>query len=318
MLRAFRVSEDRLEPLGEGDDPIAGAWIDLVAPGPAELARVEPLGLRIPTLEDMEEIEISNRLYRDHGADYITVVLPGQSETERALTGPVTFILGTAHLVTVRHHHPRPFQTFPTRAETSASGVRSPMRLFLGLVEEVIARLADLLEVSGRKLDGVAAQVYAEDAAQRPDLLQDALEEIGRQSELVARVRLSLLTLERALVHVAQLLQQSKGEGELRGIVKARSADITALEVHADYLSGRVGLVTDASLGMITLSQNATARKFSLVAVIFLPPTLIASVWGMNFDRIPLSSNPWGFEIAVGMMVAAAVLSYLFFRWRDW
>ena len=85
-----------------------------------------------------------------------------------------------------------------------------------------------------------------------------------------------------------------------------------------DFLSARIGLVADATLGMISLDQNANIRLFSVVAVFFLPPTLVASVYGMNFHAMPELDKPWGYPAALGLMVASAALTFLFFKWKKW
>jgi magnesium transporter len=318
MLFTYRPEGPRLIPLPP-KAPLDGAlWIDLYRPQPAQVAAAQALGVEVPTLADMEEIEISARLYHENGVDYMTVVLPGMSETKQAMAGPVTFILTPQRILTVRHHAPRPFETYPTRADKVGPGCHHPDAVFAGLIEEIVGRLADLLEGSGRVLDTLAREVYGEARAHAPAVLQDALRRVGREGEAVARVRLSLLTVERAVSWFGQtLVEGGRGPGQ-RDTVKALMRDIHALEVHADHLSGRVALATDATLGMINLSQNQTIKIVSVVAVVFLPPTVIASGYGMNFERMPELAWVWGYPMALGLMVASAVGTYLFFRWRKW
>lgn len=294
-------------------------WLDLYRPHPGQTDQVNALGVEVPTLADMEEIEISNRLYRENGVDYLTVVLPGMSETRQPISGPVTFILTAQRLVTVRHHVPRPFETYPERADKVGPGCDGTDKVFLGLMEEIIGRLADLLEGSGRALEEVTRSVYVSDRRQKTAAaLQDALERVGRESDLVARIRLSLLTLERAVSFFGQTLgERPAGEG-LRPVVKGMMRDIQALEVHGDYLSSRVAQATDATLGMINLLQNTAVRIVSVVAVLFLPPTLIASIYGMNFRLMPELAQSWGYPMALGMMVASAVITYSVFKWKKW
>jgi magnesium transporter len=322
MLTAYATADGHLHRLPPEADLAAAVWIDLERPDAAEVARVTALGITVPTLEDMEEIELSARLYREGGAAYGTVVLPGQSEAARPVSGPVTFVVTPARLVTVRHHAPRPFQTYPDRAARVAPGCADGEHLFLSLLEEIVGRQADILEGSGRALDTVAAQVYHEVDATDPRLLKSALQRIGRETEQIGRVRLSLLTLERALGFFGQGLAQAsppRGKGDaLRPAVKGLVRDINALEVHADFLSSRVSMATEATLGMINLSQNQTIKIVSVVAVVFLPPTVIASAYGMNFERMPELAWAWGYPMALGLMLASAVGTYLFFRWRKW
>jgi magnesium transporter len=262
----------------------------------------------------MEEIELSARLYREGELTYLTAVLPGRTEADVPMAGPVTFILGPARLVTVRHHRPRPFQTYPERAARVGFGCADPDRLFLSLTDEVIGRLADLLEGAGKVLDGIAARVYRDGEATDAHALRAALQSIGRETETIGRVRLSLLTLDRALSFYS-LGHARKGAESLRGAVKTLARDIGALEVHADFLSSRVSMATEATLGMINLNQN---QIVSVVAVVFLPPTVIASAYGMNFERMPELSWAFGYPMALGLMLASAVGTYLFFKWRRW
>ena len=317
MLFAYVPGPRGLKLLPPGEDISKARWVDLYRPLDAQVAAVTELGIEVPSLADMEEIEISNRLYREENADYMTVVLPGLSMTKTAMSGPVTFILTPERLVTVRHHAPRPFETFPERCERSAAGVASAERLFLGLIEEIVSRMADLLEGAGRALDGVSGAVLS-GAGQKAEQLQAALEEVGRQGELLGRVRLSLLTLERALSFFGQTLGGRPESEELKELLKGEMRDIQALSVHGDFLSSRVSLAVDATMGMINLAQNATVRILSVVAALFLPPTLIASIYGMNFRVMPELDWSWGYPGALLLMVASAVATWAFLKWRGW
>jgi magnesium transporter len=314
MLKAWTVDGRKLAPLSEGADLATAAWIDLYRPLPDQAERVQALGVDVPTLADMEEIEISNRLYREEGVDYMTVVLPGQVPEGGQIAGPVSFILTASQMITVRHHAPRPFDTFPERADRSSAGCASSARLFLGLVEEIVARMADLLEASGRALDGVAGQVFGEG----PGSLRAALESIGREGEALARVRLGLLTVERMLTTFGVWAEERHEGVTLKVHLKGLSRDIQALEVHADFLSGRVSLATDTTLGMVNLEQNKTVRIVSVVAALFLPPTLIASIYGMNFNRMPELGWVYGYPMALGLMVISAGATWAYFKWRGW
>ena len=318
MLFAYAQDQGKLTQIGNGGDLTSAIWIDLYKPLPEQVAMVAALGVTVPTLEDMEEIEISNRLFRENGTDYITVVLPGLSETRMPLSGPVTFILTPQRLITVRHHAPRPFETYPHRADKTGPGCATPDALFLGLMEEVIGRLADLLEGSGRAMEDVTRAIYADDERQKTaTALQAALVRVGRESDLIARVRLSLLTLERAVGFFSTRLTDKRNDG-LRVAAKGVLRDIAALEVHGDYLTTRVAQATDATLGLINLLQNGTVKIVSVVAVLFLPPTLIASIYGMNFHSMPELDKAWGYPMALGLMVGSAALTWAYFRWKKW
>ena len=294
-------------------------WLDLCKATPEEEARVASLVPEIPTLADMDEIEISARLYREAGFDYMTVMVPGLGDGKSPFSGPVTFILGQHRLVTVRHHTPRPFETYAPRADKVGLGCDRPERVFLGLAEEIIGRLADLMEGAGRDLAAVThAQFRPAPMGHSADLLQASLETAGRQGDLVSHCRLSLLTLERALGFFLLTLEERGVADAIRPSVKGLLRDIQSLEVHGDYLSNRVAQATDATLGMINLAQNTTVRIVSVVAVLFLPPTLIASIYGMNFRVMPELAWIGGYPMAMALMVASAAATFLFFKWKNW
>jgi magnesium transporter len=316
MIFAYMTHGTRLERLAP-DAALDGAvWIDLFRPTPEQTARVTALGIDVPSLADMEEIEISNRLYREGNVDYMTVVLPGQTPDKQQTAGPVCMIVAAHRLVTVRYHTPRPFETYPERAGRSVGGCSGVEQVFLGLLEDITGRLADILEGTGKALDGVSQAVFRiEEGAGRPAALAQTLAQVGREGDVLGRVRLALLTLDRAVGFYQQTMPKgAAGTGHVKSLVR----DIQALEVHGDFLSGRVALASDATLGMINLVQNSTVRIVSVVAVLFLPPTLIASIYGMNFHVMPELSQTWGYPAALGMMIASAAGTYFFFRWKNW
>jgi magnesium transporter len=319
MLLAYTVDGNRLVPLGADKDPSAAVWIDLFQPSDAEMALLLQMGVAVPTLADMEEIELSNRLYRENGLDYMTAVLPGEGPTGVRVSMPVTFVLAQDRLVTVRHHAPRPFTTFPTRADRSTTGSGGLDRLFLGLLEDIIARLADILEGVGRTLDDTTAGIFDRQAARSgKDRLQAALEDVGREAETMARVRLGLLTIERILAFYTAILEDRPQADRLRPAIRAQMRDVQALEVHADFLGTRVSLAVDTTLGMINLQQSNTVRILSVIAALFLPPTLIASIYGMNFAHMPELDEPWGYGFALALMGATTLGTWLFLRWKHW
>jgi len=315
MMKAYRPVNGRLSLLGPEDDLTQAVWIDLFTPRADEVAAVNALGVEVPSLADMEEIEVSNRLYRENGTDYLTVVLSGHSDSNQPISGPVTFICQPHRLITVRHHRSRPFETYPERADKVGPGCTDGSRLFLSLFEEIIGRLADLLESVGRGLDEVSRNTFSD--RPKSDALQGALQKLGREGDLIGIVRLALLTMERALSFFGLSLED-RGAGSLRPLVKSLFRDIQALEVHCDFLSQRVGLASDATLGMINLAQNSTVRIVSVVAVLFSPPTLIASIYGMNFAHMPELAQGWGYPAALGAMLASSVGAWAFFRWKNW
>ena len=319
MHYAYVTEGNRLIQMPRDSDLRQAIWIDLIQPTDAEMKMLRDLGFILPSLAEMEEIELSNRLYREDLLDYMTAMLPGEVAGGGRQSMPVTFVLSDRQLVTVRHHSPKPFLTFPTRAERSTLGCMTADRLFLGLVEEIVARLADILEGSGRTLDATTSGVFDPRAAgAASDDLQSALQAVGREAETMARVRLGLLTIERMLAFFTALIEDRPESKRLRPVARAQMRDVQALEVHADFLGSRVSLAVDTTLGMINLQQNNTVRILSVIAALFLPPTLIASIYGMNFANMPELQATWGYPYALLLMAATAGGTWLVLRWKNW
>ncbi|SMO32548.1 magnesium transporter CorA family protein [Paracoccus laeviglucosivorans] len=318
MLYAYVSAGAGLAPLANDQDLAQAIWIDLYRPLDSQVQAVSALGYEVPTLDDMEEIEISNRLYTESGKIYMTGVLPGQLPNGESAAMPVTFILGPTQLITVRHHAPRPFETFPTRADRSSSGCASPERVFLGLVEEIVGRLADISENVSKVLDTTAARVLRKTSPSNSDFLETALMTIGQQAELMGRIRMGLLSMDRILVYHASNTASRPDAHGTRALRTALQRDIQALEVHADFLTSRIGMTIDATMGMIGLQQNERVRILSVMTALFLPPTLIASIYGMNFDRIPALQWSLGFPMALALMVCSVAAVLVLLKWKDW
>jgi magnesium transporter len=316
MIRAFRISGNGLVP-GE-DDLGAAAWIDLVQPSDAERGQVSALvGIELPSRADQEEIEVSSRLYLDGGVPVMTVLLPARSGVDATEIMPVTFIVAADRLVTVRHHNPRPFETFPPRAGRASLGCHNVEQLALGLLEEIIDRLADLTEQAGREIDALSRTVFRPDPAAKTDL-QAILRRIGIEDALVMHLRESLLTIERMLGFLVPVMDGRKTGREIRAMVKSHQRDVRTITEQAGFLMQKTGVLLEATLGLINIEQSAIIKIFSVAAVVFLPPTLIASIYGMNFEHMPELDWWFGYPLAVGAMVVSAVLPLVYFRRKGW
>jgi len=322
MIRSFRNDAGRLrliEGLPEvGDDLV---WIDLVSPTQDEEAAVEKLlGVDVPTREEMEEIEVSSRLYHENGAAFMTATLPAQTDADNPLIAPVSFVLTPARLITIRYHEPRAFQTFPARAAKVSMGCESGETVLLALLEATVDRLADILERAGRDIDVISQGIFRPSGGRpaKSKDLQSVLESIGRKGDLTSDIRDCLVTLERLIGFFNQNTLQKKAAKDTRERIKTLSRDARSLADHASFLSQKITFLLDATLGMINIEQNAIIKIFSVAAVVFLPPTLIASIYGMNFEHMPELSWPFGYPLAILVMIASAILPYLLFKRRGW
>jgi magnesium transporter len=317
MIRGYAVEEGRLRPVPAPLEAPAGVvWLDLVDPTDAEERAVEvAVGLEVPTREEMAEIEDSSRLYAEDGAVVMTANLPVGTESDDPVLAPVTFILAGDRLVTVRYHEPRAFRAFPQRAERLELGCTDGSSVLLSLLEVVVDRLADILEKIGRDVDRLSRSVF------RPEGKADyqaTLRGLGRQGDLAAHVNDSLVSLERLFVFLTAAAPARVGGKDGKARLKTLGRDTRFLSEHAASLSAKLNFLLDATLGMISIEQNAIIKIFSVAAVIFLPPTLVGTVYGMNFDVMPELHWVFGYPFALAAMVLSAVVSYWVFKSRGW
>lgn len=322
MMRRFAAEEGRLVPVGDdtpGDRHVV--WYDLFQPTKEEEELLErELGVNVPTREEMGEIEASSRLYYEQDAAFMTANLPARTDADVPEMSPVTFVIAGKALVTVRYHEPQAFRNFPLRAEKNSMGCEGPESVLVALLEVIVDRLADVLERVGRDIDRISGGIFRHpNGKKRKDLdYQKVLEDIGLKGDLISNVRDSLATLERVFGFLAHYTLERKSERDVRARLKTLTRDGGSLADHADFLSQKITFLLDATLGMINIEQNATIKIFSVAAVVFLPPTLIASIYGMNYEHMPELDWVFGYPFALGLMVASAVLPYLYFKRRDW
>ncbi|MFC3713804.1 magnesium transporter CorA family protein [Sphingoaurantiacus capsulatus] len=329
MLRVFRpgIGEETVI-----DAAVPGAalspdamWIDLFEPTREEEVLVETtLGFQVPTREEMAEIEPSSRFYQEGGSVFLTANVMSGIDAGDPVSTPVSFVLAPRHLVTVRYADPRPFRSFATHIGQSPMMCGTAPMTLIGLLDAIVDRLADTLEVVQADIDRTSRAVFRRDkvggrrrARMSNAMLHELMLRIGDDQDLLAKTRDSLNSMGRLMRYLA-LPAFIREDGELREHVKGLGRDVTSLIEHSAFLSTNISFMLDASLGLINIEQNAIIKIFSVAAVIFLPPTLVASIYGMNFDHMPELRWLLGYPYALAMMAMSAVLPYLFFKRKGW
>jgi magnesium transporter len=308
-----RVAVDETQP-----PPEAAVWIDLISPTLQEDQVVErKFGIAVPTREEMQEIEVSSRLYMEQGARYMTAVLMCHSETAPKIT-PVTFILAGRRLVTVRYDEPRPFAIVERKLGRLCPPKVSGDTVLIDLLDAVIDRSADILERIGGEIDQISHSIFEPDAGAEPPSHNDVLKALGRKGDLNSKVRESLVSIGRLLLFLANEAEGMKWPKDMRMQLQSMQRDVISLTDHASYLTNKVTFLLDAMLGVVNLQQNAIIKIFSVAAVILMPPTLVASIYGMNFRHMPELASPYGYPLALVVMLLAGIVPYLYFKWRKW
>jgi magnesium transporter len=296
-------------------------WLDLLNPTPEEDAHVEKaLGISVPTRAEMREIEASNRLYVEGGAYFMTALVVYDIEAQIPRSTAITFILSGKHVVTVRYAEPKAFPIFLARVEKGDVPCHSAPAILIGLIESIIHREADLIERIQDDVDKTAPLIFDSKGGQstRSRRLDSTLRMVGREGDITARTQESTLSLDRALSFLANAAKERGDDARIQDRIAICHRDIHSLMEHMRFLSSRVDFLLSATLGMISTEQNKIIKLFSVVAVMLMPPTLVASVYGMNFKSMPELNWAYGYPAALVLMVVSAVLPYLFFRRKGW
>ncbi len=303
-----------------GSLPENGIWFDLVSPTMIEDKLVERyLGIAVPTREEMQEIEVTSRLYVENGARYMTATLMCQSDTDTPRTTPVTFILSGNRLATVRYDDPKPFSLISNKLGRLCPQNVSGQVVFMDLLDAVIDRAADILERIGVDVDQQSHDIFEPPRTRQGKRVYNRiLKTLGRTGDLTSKVRESLVSVGRLLFFLAHEAEGMRWTKENRAQLQVMQRDIQSLSDHSSYINNKITFLLDALLGVVSLEQNDIIKLFSVMAVILMPPTLIASVYGMNFAHMPELSWYFGYPFALLLMIAAGALPYYFFKWKRW
>jgi magnesium transporter len=312
------ASLERIE-VGQGSAvPESAIWFDLFTPTLTEDKLLERhLGIAVPTREEMQEIEVTSRLYVENGARYMTATLMCQSDTDMPKTTPITFILSGHRLITVRYDEPRPFLIVGNKLGRTCPAGATGETVLMDLLDAVVDRAADILERIGSEVDQVSHDIFEPEVDEKRSH-QDILKAIGRKGDLTSKVRESLVSIGRLLLYLANEADAMRWAKETRSQLRGMQRDVQSLSDHATYLSNKITFLLDAMLGVVFIEQNNIIKIFSIAAVVLMPPTLVASIYGMNFKHMPELDWTLGYPLAIVLMVIAAALPYVLFKWKKW
>jgi magnesium transporter len=322
MIRVFGVKDGtlvRMEDSALGPDAL---WIDLCDPTQAEEDAVEGmLDVEVPTLQEMAEIEESSRLYREDGALIVTATLIEGASDGHPKRTPVTFVVTPRHLVTVRYGDPLPFRAFEAKWLRQPEARPTSDLVFVALIDSIVERAADVLEYVAADLNAISAHLFVESgprkAKEAESDLQEILMRLGRRNMMIAILRESLLSLTRLVPFVRQGAEGWLAH-EAPGRLKQLERDLRSLSAYEGQLTAEIVYLQEATLGLINLAQNRVIKVLSVAAVIFLPPTLVGTIYGMNFAYMPELEQPWAYPLALAVMAASAAGSYWWFKRKGW
>ena len=324
MIRAYR-KDGSAEILGieptSGDFSEDIIWIDLIKPSREEEHFVEGrIGIQLPTPDELKDIEPSSRLYVENEAIYMTASLLYRADSTYPLLTDIAFILFRGRLITIRYAEPKAFELFSASLLRLNGQCDTGAKLLGHLLETIVDRTAEILETLAARLDALSITVFVNrKAAKRrpPRFLEDKLLDIASHHQLVSKVRDSLVSLSRLVIFLQSqpVVRREEEAAELLSLV---ARDLQSLGEHAAFVANNITFMLDASLGLINVEQNAIIKIFSIASVVFLPPTLVASIYGMNFEFMPELGWNFGYPMALFAMLLSAIIPFLFFRWKGW
>ncbi|MFZ2075996.1 MAG: CorA family divalent cation transporter [Xanthobacteraceae bacterium] len=312
MLSAFPDTTDN-------NSLAQASWIDVVDPTPGEIAAFEKaFELRVPTKEELGEIETTSRLRVDHGVLYMTAPLIIATGDEPWIAAPTGFVLSKKVLLTVRFVQSTIFDSVSKELNVERL---EPASAYVCVLEELVDHMADLLEASSQALDDASHVIFRRDNLRRlsreTSLLRQLLVRTGRTSERMARVNYTLVCLDRMAKFTIERGREWVAQDQISRL-QSVSADIASLEQYAEGLVNRIQLLQDAATGIINVAQNEVMKILTVASVAGIPPVLIAGIYGMNFKNMPELNWAWGYPFALVLIVLTTLLPLIWFKWKDW
>jgi len=296
------------------DEPL---WIDLYNVTPLEEKIVEKyLGIDIPTRAEMRARAVSKRTYTENNAIYMTAMIITKSDVHLPESHPITFAIYKNFFITVRYSHPKTFQIFSDHIlEKEMEEKPTAQSIFIGLMDAVVDRFAGILEKARTNIDHAANSVFQlrENKKSVDVSYRQIITKIGATGRLISKTRESAFAIERTMSYASNATSIKWDKGLLERIENLLKI-IDSLGDYADFLSNETNFLLDATLGVIEIEQNDVMKIFSIVSILFLPPTLVASIYGMNFKIMPETDWDGGYFFAIGLMVFSAIISYKYFK----
>jgi len=295
-------------------------WVDLLTPTPEERALFEnTFGFKVPSRDQVGEIEATSRLKIDRDAIYMTAPLVFAKGDEPWIPTPVGFVLSKNILLTLRFAASACFDTVAN--ELASQEKFEPAFAFVRLLEELVDHIADLLEASSRDLDDASHLIFRHDnttqLAREASLLRELMMRTGRISERMSHIHYSLVCLDRMTKFTVDRSREWLAH-DLALRLQSISSDIVSLVQYSEGLVSRVQLLQDAATGIISIDQNEVMKVLTIASVVGIPPVLVAGIYGMNFKNMPEYDWAWGYPYALAAILVTALLPLIWFKYKDW
>jgi len=316
MLRMFGIQGAKLRDQNVDPDDIRGAmatavWIDAAEPTDDERDELNNfLRAELPESDDVEEIEFSARYFQDSTGIHVHSLFLTPSDGRHSTT-TVAFILQEKRLITLRDTDLADFRLLRMRARRGQVQAHSPQDLIITMFEQKVENLADVLEDIHRKLENVGHTVLEDDDAD----LEEVIDNLAQLEDSNGKIRLCLMDTQRSISFLQRHLRE---RFELQETAREIKRDVDTLMSHTAFLFDKINFLMDSTQGFIHIKQNQIIKTFSVAAVVFLPPTVVASIYGMNFEIMPELSWRYGYVWALLIMLFASIAPLWYFKRKDW
>ncbi len=300
-------------------------WIDVMRPEAKEVAFLERvLGVKVPTLDSLSAIETSSRLFRDKEFLYMSMPMIVRATSGVAQTSPLGFVLTKNYVLTIRYQHFKPCEDLHYAEVVENGRPADGPSAFISLLETIIDHSSDELENINSDLDSLSQTVFDQGGEQpREGPIKDTknlrrvLGAIAGNGNLASKISDVLLGMSRMLPFVSAEAASYLSPEETAKI-KSLGRDIASLNEYEHGQTDRIQFLLDATLGLTNIEQNNIFRILTVVSVVGIPPTLVASMYGMNFKNMPELEWTYGYEWGLGLILLSALIPIIWFKRRGW
>lgn len=322
-MRVFPEPKDGSDLAAElsSDRPI---WIDLKNPTPEERAVVEgSLGAAVPSKWALGEIETSSRLQVRNSTLFMSTPSATHSSPDDPFVAPVGFVLSRKRLITVRFSDIPAFDAVAAKFDHGRKAPNNSLDVFITLGEEVVDRFADSLERASREISELSSDAFAKHTDENNDIiriskqLRGQITQVGRIGNRLSDINDGLLGFAR-VVNYTEELCRGWIEGEDQGRLASLKQDMKSLLEYEEHLAGDVQFNLDALVGLINMAQNDTFKVLTIFTIVGIPPTLVASIYGMNFENMPELKWAFGYEWGWALIILSTIVPIAWFKWKGW
>jgi magnesium transporter len=329
MIILYQIVDNNVKRVkyktSEGQFPDDVVWIDLMNPSSIEKSFLQSeLGVNIQSRNALDKTEVSNPFYNEGGAYYMTVTTLCRNE-EGYLDGtPLTFILKNKFIISLRYTQPTFFPICEASLMKRPDLCIQPEVILGEIINSAVNSLAEILEVTGNKLDRLLNHVFenpygSKTVRHSADYYGDTIKNIGRIGNVISKNRESIMSFNRLLIFYNQIETPNLlASREHRQRFHHLASEVHSLSSYATFISQRHMFLLDATLGLLDVEQNKIIKVFTVAAAAFMPPTMIASIYGMNFDNMPELHWKYSYPIALAVIILSAIFPYIYFKMKKW